>query len=309
MSTTAPLARGYEPRNRTSSDVRRRPIRASADACIRDVARCVDGETVLAERRPDRPRLNPGEVDATNRELLQQLQQGTRPVLVDEDDERGLVGAGARGRRRRDARPARSASPRRGGRRCWSRASRVGRSLRRSAPRSPRRRASRARPPSRRQGPSTTRAPPQPSGRFVAIHRRHCASPCGWVATRRTSSIEVPGLASRAKSTVTSISRVIISGSPVKSAVDRHRHHALDRVLDRHDGTVDLAVAHGVERRQDRVERDLLASRGRGYLPQSRLGERAGGAEIGETGGRDSRHGSHTRRDSARLPEIVCLRD
>ena len=62
-----------------------------AHAGIRHVALAVDGEAVVAQPRADRPGLDTGEVHPAGGELLEDLQQGPRAVLLHERHERGLV--------------------------------------------------------------------------------------------------------------------------------------------------------------------------------------------------------------------------
>ena len=61
----------------------------------------------------------------------------------------------------------------------------------------------------------------------------------------------------------------------VGEGVQRGADAALDRVLDRHHGGVDVAGAQGGERRVDRAQRQVLGARGRRPRPQRHLGERA----------------------------------
>ncbi len=72
---------------------------AVGDELVGDVAFEVDEEAVVAEAPLRRPRLELREVDGTRRELLEDREQRTRPVLALEADDAGLVVAG----RRRDA--------------------------------------------------------------------------------------------------------------------------------------------------------------------------------------------------------------
>ena len=55
-------------------------------------------------------------------------------------------------------------------------------------------------------------------GRFVANHWRVCASACGWVPTRRTSSSVVPGAATRENVTGRTASPMTVRGAPLASS-------------------------------------------------------------------------------------------
>ena len=70
-------------------------------ALVLDVPVGVDDEPVPAERVADRTRRQQREVDAARGELLEHLEQGAGVVVGQLGDERGLVGAGRRGRRDR----------------------------------------------------------------------------------------------------------------------------------------------------------------------------------------------------------------
>ena len=93
-------------RIRTQEDDRRAEP-AEAEKRIRhplvgDVAVGVDDEPVAAEGVADRPRLDEAQVDPAGRELLQQVEQASGPVVGQFRDDARLVGAG----RGRDARGA-----------------------------------------------------------------------------------------------------------------------------------------------------------------------------------------------------------
>ena len=144
-------------------------------ALVLDVAVGVDDEAVAAERVADRPRLEQREVDAAGGELLEHLEQGAGVVVGQLDDERGLVGAGRRGRRDRAGDEHEPGRPRSGCRRSSRRAGRGrgARGCRAARSRHPHRSCRRAgRPRSRRcSTPGCAR------GRAGArsSHCRHCA--------------------------------------------------------------------------------------------------------------------------------------
>ena len=227
------------------------------------------------------------------RELLQQLEQRTRVVVVDERHQRGLVGPGRRRRRARAARRARTASPRPRGRRSPSPASRAGRSGPRSAPRSPRRTASPAPRRAPPRAPSTTRAPPR---------RRAGGSPA--------SAGTAPRHADGSRPVWMSLGRRPGLGQQRELHLDVHLPGDHQRVAagqlverDRHRRPRPSSRS-GRPRRRPRPPRPRRARRSpsarqqlrlgrRGQRAQRRLGERPLGSEVGVAGRWHSRHGYH----------------
>ena len=244
----------------------------------------VDGEAVLAERRADRPRLDPGQVDARAWRTAPASSSSAPGLFSWMNTTSEVLSAPVGGAGGPGATPARSGSPRRRGRRSRWQESPVDRCRRRSVPRSRRRTGSPAAATIAAacavEASSTTSA----SGRCVATHRRVCASAWGCVATRRMSAALYAVLGQQRELHVDPHLPGDHQRIAAEQRIQGHRHRTLDRVLDRHDGTVGLAGPHGVERGDHRAARLQLGLGRGGQRPQRSLGEGSLGAEVGETG-------------------------
>ena len=211
-----------------------------------DLALHVDEEDVVAQPPLGRPRLDLGEVDVPERELLQDQQQRSRLVFGDLADHRGLV-------RARTSPAARAAWP---GRRSGSRCPRGPR----CRPRGPRSRTlSAAAVPMAAQGSVrlATRLHragggvgglDSRPGRLLAQPVRHCALACGWETTLVICSSVTPGRAIRRWRTgMPHLAHDLKVVDLVGQDVHGGRHRALDGVLDGDDGAVHVARRHGLD--------------------------------------------------------------
>ena len=271
-----------------------------------DVAGAVEEERVPAEPLAGRPRLDPGQVDPAHGQLGEHREQRADPVVARcrppawSGRRRSAAAAGRAGS------PARTGSSRRGGRRCpWpARSSRlrvapigaqiaasyspVGRADARRprwTGRRPRRRRARA---SRSQLPALGGRPagaPRPSG------SRPAARSPGAPSTNCTGS---------------TTSRVITSGSPVASSSRVTPTAPADRVLQRHQGRVGVAVPDRVERLGHAARGDAGAALGGRDRPQGLLGEGAFRTEVDESGAAEHRAWRSLAQASGNLPYWQC---
>ena len=262
---------------------------ASRHPLVGDVPVGVDRERVPAERVADGPRLDPRQVHAARRELLEHRRAAHRP--------RCRAGA-----RRASSCPHPSAPARhRGGprRRTGSTRARCRRC---------RGRAPSARTCSTAAGGTSAASKPRgastavraaisaagavfdvagtctTSGRCADSQRRHCTHACGCAAIRRTSSRRTPGAAASVNCTGTSTSRSRTSGAPTasESSVAVTPPSTVLSIAT----TAKSAVpdAHRLDGRDDVGLRQVHGVLGCDDLTQRRLGERAGRAEVGVAG-------------------------
>ena len=273
---------------------RRRP--GAAPAAPRPAARSATCP-VQSRKKTYRPRalagragLDPGQVDPAYGQLGQHREQRADPVVGDVDGQRGDVVAGRRRRRRRAGRPARTGSPRRGGRRSCRPARvepvpRQPRSGRRSPRRTRRGRGDRRRPRRWR----ARRPPPRPAG-------GRAASPgTGWTPAGGPPPCGPAPAAVRGRAREHELHRQHHLAGDHQRARPRPARPGSRRPPRRSSSPA--APARRRRRRPGRVQRLGHAAGGRTAAPlgggdgaQGLLGEGALGAEVDEARGRCSGH-------------------